>query len=153
MSMYVPPPKGPLPDAVRRQHATQATLEKYRNKPFSWDGATCAHLLRFHLRQMGHKPPRMPSFRSAVGAKAALRKMGATDMVDLMRKLGLTEIPSARMMLGDIAVLPGDDGLFDAIVISAGHKFMGWHGDGKGLAVMELHWSHPDFELKGAFSA
>lgn len=112
---------------AQRAAVTQATWNKYRGRAFDWKGATCVHVLRSHLRAMGHKPPKMPSFQSPIGAKRALKAMGADDLADLMRGLGLLEIGAAEMIVGDVAILPGDEG-FDAIVICAGGKFMGWHG-------------------------
>lgn len=122
---------------AQRAAATQKTFDKFKGKPFAWKDASCAHLLRTHLRNMKHRPPKMPAFRSAVGAKRALKDMGADDLVALLNGLGLMEIPPAKMLVGDLAVLPGDDGVFDAIVVSAGNgKFMGWHGASEGLQMM-----------------
>ena len=60
------------PDLVRRLEATDATLRKFRGKPFDWaKGNTCGHLLRFHLKKAGHRVPPMPRFRSALGAKGS----------------------------------------------------------------------------------
>lgn len=133
-----------------RASATQKTFDKFRGKPFGWKDASCAHLLRTHLRNMGHRPPAMPAFRSAVGAKRALKDMGASDLTGLLAGLNLMEIQPAKMLVGDLAVLPGDDGVFDAIVVSAGNgKFMGWHGAGEGLQMMTDVMPH----IKAAFRA
>lgn len=135
---------------AERAAATQKTFDKFRGKPFSWKSASCAHLLRTHLRNMRHRPPAMPKFQSAVGAARALKEMGATDLSALLTGLGLMEITPAKMLVGDIAVLPGDDGLFDAVVVSAGNgKFMGWHGAGEGLQMMTDVLPH----IKAAFRA
>lgn len=130
--------RGQLPEPVRRQEATQATLDKFKGKAFSWQGATCAHLLRYHLRMMGHKPPAIPAFRSPISARTAMKKLGGDNIADVLRAIGMPEIPPAMMMLGDVAVLPGDDGIFDAITINAGVKLMGWHPDAEGLVVMDV---------------
>lgn len=111
----------------RRRLATQATLDRYRGKVFDWStGITCVHLARYHLKNMGHKPPTMPRFRSALGAKKVLKERGwasVSDMLDTM----LVRIAPAQMLLGDLAIVPGQEGL-DAILISAGPlKLMGWH--------------------------
>ena len=133
---------------AQRATATQKTFDKFKGKPFSWKDASCAHLLRTHLRNMGHRPPKMPSFQSAIGAKRALKDMGADDLVTLLAGLGLMEIAPAKMVVGDLAVLPGDDGVFDAIVVCAGNgKFMGWHGASEGLQMMIDAMPH----IKAAF--
>ena len=123
---------------AQRAAVTQATWNKYRGRAFDWKGATCVHVLRSHLRAMGHKPPKMPSFQSAIGAKRALKAMGADDLADMMRGLGMLEISPAEMIVGDVAILPGDDN-FDALTICAGNKFMGFHEQAEGFASMEVH--------------
>ena len=120
---------------AQRAAVTQATWNKYRGRAFDWKGSTCVHVLRSHLRAMGHKPPKMPSFQSPIGAKRALKAMGADDLADLMRGLGLLEIPPAEMFVGDVAILPGDDP-FDALTICAGNKFMGFHAAGEGFQMI-----------------
>jgi hypothetical protein len=47
-------------------------------------------------------------------------------------------IAPAAMIVGDLGILPGEDGL-DAVVIAAGHKVIGWHGsDLSRLQVIEV---------------
>lgn len=126
---------------AKRAAATKATYDHFLGKPFSWRGRTCVHVLRYHLRQMGHRPPAMPQFRSAVGALSALKAQGADDLAGLCRTLGLIEIAPAGMIVGDVAMLPGDegrtDGIHGALVICAGNKFMGWHGAGEGFQPID----------------
>lgn len=122
---------------AQRAAATQATWNKYRDRPFAWKGATCVHVLRFHLRAMGHRPPAMPAFQSPIGAKRALMKMGSADLTGLLRRLQLIEITPLEMIVGDVAILPGDDS-FDALTICAGNKFMGFHAQAEGFVSMEV---------------
>lgn len=126
-------------DLVQRATATDAVLRRFRNRAFDWKtGATCLHLLRSQLVQLGHRPPRIPQFRSALGAKKAMERAGFATITDLVDSVLPMRIPPAAMLVGDIAVLPGDpDGPFDAIVICAGAKVLGWHdSDLSGLAVI-----------------
>lgn len=138
---------------AERAAATKATYNRFLGKPFSWRGGTCIHVLRFHLRQMGHRPPVIPQFRSAIGAATALKSQGVDDLPGLCRKLGLVEITPAAMIIGDVAILPGDDGRIDgimgALVICAGNKFMGWHGAGEGFEPIDDLAPH----VKAAFRA
>lgn len=121
---------------LQRQAATQATLDRYRKKKFDWKKrATCVHLVRFHLRKMGYKPPTVPEMRSLLAAKKALKVRGWENVGDMMDSL-LPEIPPASMMLGDIAMLQDADGI-GALVIDVGGKVMGWHDDESGLVVMD----------------
>ncbi len=124
------------PNMIRRQAATTATLNKYRAKPFDWSkGCTCVHLARFHLRQMGHRPPTIPRVRSLLAAKRALKERGWSDTAAMLDSL-LPRIPPASMLLGDLAILEDDSGL-GAIVVSAGGKCLGWHENAPGMVVLQ----------------
>jgi hypothetical protein len=138
-----------IPDLIRRQRATAATLAKYRAKEWSWkDGITCVHLARSHLREMGHKPEPMPRVRSLVAAKRALAERGCGTVAELLdAQPGLLRIAPAQMLLGDLAVLPGLEGL-GAIVVCAGPlKLLGWHEEAPGMEVL----SAPLGNLTGAW--
>lgn len=119
--------------SVERAEATRKTLAKYRSLPFDWRSrATCIHLARYHLRNMAHRPPSIPDFRSPLGAKRALERTGFADVAALLDSL-LPRIAPASMWVGDLAVLEGGDG-FDSIVINAGGKLLGYHdADPSGL--------------------
>ena len=112
----------------RRVIATRKTLAHYQ-RPFSWrDRATCLHMARRQMRNMGHRPPPIPDFRSALGARTALKNAGFKDVSDLFDSL-LPRITPAEMWIGDIALLPGDQ-MFDSICISdTVGKLVGWHQD------------------------
>jgi hypothetical protein len=144
-----------LPDLIRRQRATQATLTKYRARPFDWKRATtCIHMARFHLRQMGHAVPVLPRIRGAIGATRALKANGWASVVDMLdAQVALERIAPAFMRVGDLAVLPSDqrESGLDAIVICAGvHKLLGWHQDWTGgMIEMEA----PLDNLLGAWRA
>lgn len=116
-----------LPELERRRIATQKTLDRYRPKVFDWSkGITCIHLAWCQLRQMGHRPPTLPRFRSALAAKRALKERGF-DTVEAALDSLLPRIAPAQMLLGDLASVPGTEGL-DSILVCAGpQKLMGWH--------------------------
>jgi hypothetical protein len=120
-------------DLVARAAATAPVADKYRLRPFDWaKRATCIHLARDQLVAMGHAPPPIPVFRSALGARRALHKAGFADVAALLDSL-LPRIPPASMVVGDLALMAGEGGL-DGIVVSAGGKVMGWHeSDPSGL--------------------
>jgi hypothetical protein len=116
-------------ELLRRVRATETVFARFRNRAFDWKtGATCLHLARAQLVAMGHRPPKIPPFRSALGARRAMDAAGYADMAAIFDGLGLVRIPPLAMLVGDLAVLPGDDGDFDAVVINAGGKLLGWHG-------------------------
>jgi hypothetical protein len=136
-----------IPELVRRKAATEKTLQRYRGKAFDWaKGVTCVHLARAHLRNMGHKPPTIPRFRSALGAKKAMQERGWGSVSDMLDQL-LVRIAPAQMVLGDLAVVPGDAGM-DAILVCAGpRKVFGWREDAPVLVVLDVSMG----EMTGAW--
>lgn len=132
-------------DLVARAAATARTLAKYRARPFDWRArSTCIHLARFHLRALGHRPPLIPDFRSAVGARRALAEQGAADVVALLDgQPGLARIAPAAMIVGDLAVMQPEEGAdraLQSIVVSVGGKVLGWgEADPSGLRPIEAH--------------
>lgn len=116
---------------TERKKRTEKTLAKFRGRGFKWDGgATCIHLFRTHLKNMGHKVPVVPRFTSALTARRAMDAAGF-ESLEALGDSFLERIPPASMLLGDVALMQGDD-LFDAIAIYAGGggKVFGWHEDG-----------------------
>jgi len=124
-------------ELVRRAQATEKTAARFRSKPFSWDrSATCLHMVRFHLRNMGHPAPTVPRFRSPLAAKRALAATGHADLAALLDSL-LPRIAPAAMLIGDIALMEGG-GMFDAIVINAGTTLFGYHDDFLDRGIMNI---------------
>lgn len=109
----------------RRRVALEKTMEKYRGRKLDYCTADCARLIRFHLLQMGHKPPALPNYRSVIGAVRAMKQTGGISTV---LDSFLTRIPYARMLPGDVAILEGTDGM-ECGVVCVGHKVIGWHQD------------------------
>ena len=116
-----------MDDRARRVAATIRTDQRFRKKAFDWSkAATCIHLIRYHARQMGHDVPVVPRFRSPLGARRALKKMGHTDLPALMDDL-FEAITPAFMRVGDVIAMPGHDPKLPALAIKADrHKFLGW---------------------------
>lgn len=116
---------------IERTAATEKTLAKYRSKPFCWkSGATCIHLARFHARNLGHKPPAIPRFQSAIGARTALKSTGHATLESLLDSM-FERIPPAFMLVGDLAMLEGDDDggeTFGSLAVYSGlTMLLGWH--------------------------
>ncbi|MDE0878931.1 MAG: hypothetical protein OSB00_09780 [Sphingomonas bacterium] len=125
-------------DLEARRVATEAVVARFRGRPFSWTGRrTCVHLARAQMRALGHRPPAVPDMRSAASAVRALKATGHDRLIDLFDSL-LPRIAPAAMVIGDLALMAGD-ALFDAIVVSAGGKVIGYHGDAlqRGLVNIE----------------
>ncbi|MEP9401853.1 DUF6950 family protein [Sphingomonas silueang] len=120
-----------------RAVATQATIDRFRMRPFGWAKAgTCIHLARAQMRALGHRPPPIPRFRSAIGARRALLETGHKDLASLLDSL-LPRIAPASMWVGDLALMQGD-GEFDAIVVSAGRLMAGYHADQLDRGVVNI---------------
>lgn len=100
------------PENVRRTIAADRTAQRFSGRVWSWaDGATCAHLARFHLRQLGLSPEPMPRLRSTVAAHRALAARGWEDVADMLdAQPSLARIMPADMLPGDLAAFPTPDG-------------------------------------------
>lgn len=125
-------------DLEQRRARTEQVIARFRERPFSWTGRrTCIHLARAQMVALGHKPPKLPDIRSLSSATRALKSTGHTDLEALLDSL-LPRVAPAAMWLGDLALMSGGDG-FDAIVINAGGKVLGYHDDrlSAGLVVIE----------------
>lgn len=127
-----------------RARGTKAVLDRFQRKPLDYEKRqTCIHLLRAQLIEFGHSPPPVPMFRTPLSARRALRKAGFKDLAALLDSL-LPRIAPARMLVGDVALFPGDDGnggraVLDAVLIHGGGKMLGWRGDGQaGMGAIEL---------------
>ncbi|WP_240313486.1 DUF6950 family protein [Sphingomonas carotinifaciens] len=103
-------------------------MTEHKGKPFSWvDRRTCIHVARAQARALGHRPPAIPDFRSALGARAALKTTGFGTLEALFDSL-FPRIPPASMWVGDLALMAGGDDL-GGIVVSLGGKMGGYHED------------------------
>ncbi len=123
-----------------RAAATDKVIARFRDKPFDWHrSATCIHLARAQIVAMGGKVPPIPRFQSPYTARKSLKKLGHASVMELLDAvLPGQRIAPAAMLVGDIGLLPGEDGL-EAVVIAAGHKVVGWHGsDLSRLQVIEV---------------
>lgn len=111
----------------KRVKATTKTQARYEGRAFHWGkAATCAHMLRYHARNMGRSLPAVPRFRSMRGAHKALEGMGFESLVELLDSL-FERIPPARMVVGDIMALNGDAGFHALLIKGDRSKFLGWH--------------------------
>ena len=110
-----------------RAAATNRTVAAFQNRPFDWNGASCIHLARLQAENMGHAVPQLPAFRSRQGALRALVKTGHRTLEGLLDSL-FERIEPARMLVGDLAMLPGEDRRLRAVVVFDGHvSVAGWH--------------------------
>lgn len=122
-----------------RAKATGTVIDRFRGKPFAWDtSGNCIHLARAQAKALKVKGvPTVPTFRTPLGARKALRKKGFDTMEALMDSL-FPRIAPARMIVGDIGMVPGE-APFNALVVSVGGgKVVGWHEASDVLEVIKL---------------
>jgi hypothetical protein len=123
-----------------RGRLTQDTLDAWIGTPFAWGTADCAKLVVDHLKRFGHhvRLAKIGAYKTALGASAALRRMGAVDLtaaLDAILTIWRLDAP-AFAVTGDVVMLPGDDGVFDALGIYLGNgAVLAWHPDAEGLVV------------------
>jgi hypothetical protein len=125
-----------------RAERTTEVVAKFRKRPFDWKKrATCIHLARAQARAMGYRPPAIPDFRSAIGARRALKSAGHESLETLLDSL-FERIAPAEMWVGDLALVPGEGGL-DAIAINAGNgTLLMYHEGGEGLCNVKQALPH-----------
>lgn len=124
---------------AERVAATEKVVARFRDRPFEWGKErTCIHLARAQMRALGHKPPTVPRFRSALTATRALKATGHDTLEGLLDSL-LPRIAPAEMWVGDLALMEGEPP-FHAIVIAAGGKVLGYHEDTpeRGIVPIEV---------------
>lgn len=117
-----------------RAEATEATRQKFTGRPFEWGKVDCIKMARFHALKMGHKPPRLPRYSSAVGALRGIKKTGFESIDDIFADM-FPSIAPAAARVGDFVIAEGEDGI-DAVFISVGRKIMGFHEEAEGLVMV-----------------
>ncbi|WP_411340303.1 hypothetical protein V6U71_21445 [Sphingopyxis sp. J-6] len=117
-----------------RVERTERTLRAWRERPFQW---CCVQMARAHARNMGHrKLPVVPEVASAAEAVRALKAMGYVSIAAMM-DAHFERLPApAFALVGDLLLLPGEDGRADvlgAIGIADGSgNIWAWHDAGTG---------------------
>ncbi len=127
------------PMMVRRVAAAQATLDRFKGRPFAFGRDDCARMAVFHLRQLGLKPKiaKAGSYSSLLGARRALARAGFASLAAAVDAQGLLRIPPAAAVVGDLLMLPGVDELGALVVAMGNGRVLGWHEDAAGATVMQ----------------
>lgn len=131
--------KPPKPVLIRRQEATQATVDRFVNRPLVWSTNDCARMAAFHARKMGYKTP-MPkagSYRNPRAAIKALRDVtGHTRIEEVLEHyMGFIPIPYAMALMGDLCTMPSaDDEDWAALfVVLDNGRLLGFLADGDAM--------------------
>jgi hypothetical protein len=115
----------------RRVRLTNATVRQFQGREFRWGACDCARIAAWHLRQFGHRPQiaKAGSYKSALGAGAALKRAGFATLADGIDAVGLPRIMPAEAWVGDLVMGESGDA-FGALGIYLGNGAMlGFHED------------------------
>ena len=128
-----------LPLLAIRRDAAQATLDRFKDKPFEFGRYDCARLLAFHLRQLGIRTTMAKAGRysSPLGAKRALKRLGVETMAQLADSYGFERISPAAAVLGDLVELPSETDLGGLFIVLGNGRVLGYHENAVGAAVLQ----------------
>jgi len=122
----------------RRVRLTTATVERFKDREFNWGSCDCVRIAAWHLRQFGLRPllAKAGSYKTAIGARAALKRLGYATLEEAIDALRLPRIVPAEAWTGDIVMGESGDA-FGALGIYLGNGAMlGFHEDVAGAAVL-----------------
>ncbi|MBO0750305.1 MAG: hypothetical protein J2O44_07760 [Porphyrobacter sp.] len=121
----------------QRRIATQATRDQFVGKPLDWAaGRHCVKMAHVHARRMGARVPPLPRVRSPLGARKALKANGWGGVTAMLDSL-FERIAPARMLLGDMAVTPGDEGMDSVMICLGPRRMLGFLPDGSEVVAYE----------------
>lgn len=128
-----------LPDLIRRMRALESVRARFEGQPLELGKSDCLRIARYHLVRMGHEGlPKVPPYRTVVGARKALKDQGVDTLSELLDKHLGDRIPPAMMLPGDLVVVDGtEEEGGETILISAGTKLWGFHQDSESFTLIE----------------
>ena len=96
-------------DLITRVEATQKTIEAWLDQTFEWGTADCGQMVGAHLEALGHTTQlaEAGNYKTELGARRVIRKLGASSMEDFLDRLGFDRIPPAMALVGDVVGFPG----------------------------------------------
>ena len=117
---------------IRRQQATQATVDHFQGKPLAYGKDDCARMVAFCLKRLGLKVSLLKagSYSSELGAAKALKRLGYGSLVEAVDAHGLPRIAPAKAVLGDILALPAER-FGGALMIAVGNGRAFGYFDGR----------------------
>jgi len=128
--------------SVLRRNAAQSTLDKFKEQDFSFaDGRDCGKMVHHNLKELGVAMPiaKVGSYKTAVGARAALRRaFGVTTLPEVMDKY-FPRIPPAAALPGDVVEVAGDGPLGTLTVALGNGLVIAYHEDVSGAIVGRLN--------------
>jgi hypothetical protein len=128
-----------MDEMVRRRDGAQATLDRFKDVPLRLGRNDCVRMAAYHLRKLGHKVKLPPSgsYNSAKAGKRLLSDLGHASLAEAVDAHGLERIAPAAAVVGDIVMLPGEEGLGALTVCMGNGRVVGYHQDARGAVVMQ----------------
>jgi len=122
----------------RRVRLTTATLEHFRDREFSWGACDCVRIAAWHLRQFGYQPQlaKAGSYKTAIGARAALKRVGHATLEEALDALHLPRIAPAAAWVGDIVMGESGDAFGALGIYLSNGAMLGFHEEAAGAAVL-----------------
>lgn len=126
---------------VRRQKAVAATMERFRGKGFAWGSVDCAKMVAFHLKQLGHKVrlSKAGPYKTALSAKAALKRIGYERLPDAMDGHGFERIAPASALIGDVVSFPCDHEIGALGIVVGNGNMLAFHEAHEQPVVMTMN--------------
>ena len=109
---------------IHRQRAAQSVIDRFSGRAFAWGKVDCASLAAHNLHNLGIACRFMKGakYRTERGAVDHLASLGFTSLIAAVDGLGLTRIPPAMAVMGDLIGLPGEGEFWDvALTVAVGN--------------------------------
>ncbi|MFV1919132.1 hypothetical protein VPH46_06835 [Sphingomonas sp. MJ1 (PH-R8)] len=129
-----------MSELLRRQHAAQAAVDRFKGQPLAYGKNDCARLAAFVLRKMGHRPQlaKAGSYSTALGATRALQRSGFEDLAAAIDAMGLPRIAPAAAWVADLVLLPAEGPFGGALSVAVGNgRVLGYHEDVDGADILQ----------------
>lgn len=123
---------------MSKAKAAQACIDRFAGKQYEPGKRDCAVLALHVLHHAGRGVPFLRGHRwtSEKGAIRVLRRLGFADLLEAVDAAGLSRIPPAAALAGDLVALPCDDGPWGcALTVAVGNGRVLGFADGIGRVV------------------
>jgi hypothetical protein len=140
--------------SVLRANTIQMAVDHFKEIPFKWGEADCAHLLSFILTRLGHPCPiaRLGPYDSPRTCLREMTRAGMPTMADEMDRLGFKRIAPIEAIQCDIIGYQSDIKRMTTLGVALGDdRAIAFLENGFGvgpLSIAETAWRieiHPDF--------
>lgn len=127
-------------DQIARAAAGTAVKKRFLHQPFLLGTNDCVRLAACVLRHRGRPAglAKAGSYKTVLGAKRALTKLGYETLAEAVDALGLVRIPPRAALAADLVMIPGEGPFGGALTMAAGNgRVLGWHQDLDGADFLQ----------------